>query len=101
MRSVAAFASLLALGLLAGGVLVMLASPPTNSATPASGVAGPGGLEFRSLLIGLLIGLILSNLTRVPWADLPRRAVVWVVDHETNLYRGALALLFVGILIFY
>ena len=101
MRSIAAFASLLALGLLAGGVLTMAARAPVATDGMAHGSAGVTGLDYRSMLIGLLLGLLLSNLSRVAWTDLPRRAVVWVLDNERNLLRGAMAAMFVGVLIFY
>ncbi|MCH9765743.1 MAG: hypothetical protein K0U34_07105 [Alphaproteobacteria bacterium] len=101
MRSIAAFSSLLALGLLVGGILTLAARAPATTNAVASSGHGAIGLDFRSMLIGLMIGLVLSNLTRVPWGELPRRAVAWVLHHERNLYRAALAAMFVGVLLFY
>ena len=101
MRSIAAFASLLALGLLAGGVLTMATHQSAAPDVLANGVDGTGGLDFRSLLIGLLFGLMLSNLARLPWAEFPRRFVAWLISHEHNLYYAMVASVLVAVLIFY
>lgn len=99
MRSLAAFASLLALGLLAGGAIMLAARPADMVLAHSAGSSAV--FDFRSMLIGLLLGVTFSNLSRVPWLDLPRRAATWVVDNERNLYRAALAVMFVGVLMFY
>lgn len=101
MRSIASFASLLALGLLAGGILTMATGGSSTPGVLANGVDGTGGLEFRSLLIGLLLGLGLSNLARVPWADFPRRFVAWVLSYEHNFFYAGVAVFLLIILIFY
>ncbi len=101
MRSIASFASLLALGLLVGAVLTMASNGSGESSALANGVDGTGGLEFRSLLIGLLLGLMLSNLSRVPWAEFPRRIVAWVLSYEHNFFYAGVATVLVIILIFY
>jgi hypothetical protein len=44
---------------------------------------------------------MLSWLARVSWAELPRRVIGWLWANERNFYRGALATLLLGILIFY
>lgn len=101
MRSIASFASLLALGLLAGGVLTLTSQDTGNSQALANGIDGTGGLEFRSLLIGLVLGLGLSSLARVPWADFPRRLVAWVLSYEHNFFYAGVATLLLVVLIFY
>ncbi len=101
MRSIASFASLLALGLLVGGIFTMASNGSGNAGALASGVDGTGGLEFRSLLIGLLLGLVLSNLARMPWAEYPRRIVAWVLSHEHNFFYAGVATILLIVLIFY
>lgn len=101
MRSIASFASLLALGLLVGAVLMMATSGSGESGALANGVDGTGGVDFRSLLIGLVLGLMLSNLSRVPWADFPRRVVAWVLSYEHNFFYFGIATVLIIILIFY
>lgn len=101
MRSIASFASLLALGLLAGGILTMATSGSKTSGALANGIDGTGGLEFRSLLIGLMLGLVLSNLSRVPWTEFPRRVVAWVLSYEHNFFYAGVAVFLLFVLIFY
>lgn len=102
MRTIASLASLIALGLIAGGVLTIASSGGHDGSAFALGAPESGSaFDLRSMLVGLCLGILLSNLARVPWLELPRRAVVWVLDHERNLYRAAIALLLIGILIYY
>lgn len=100
MRSLTSFASLLALGLLVGGGLTLTTGEPGASAL-SNGVDGTGGFDFRSLLIGLLLGVLLSNLSRVSWTELPRRFIAWLLNNEHNVYYVAAAAIFIAVLVFY
>lgn len=104
MRSAFGFLSLLAFGFLAAGVLTVVGT----GSGPLSGVSPEGLMEgatrevhLGSLLLGLVLGLVLSALARVSWAELPRRFIGWLLMNERNFYRLAWAGLFIGVLLFY
>lgn len=102
MRSAIGFLSLLAFGFLAAGVLTVVGSgPAAQSALEAIAGVGETGVHLGSLLIGMVLGVVLSALARVSWADLPRRLVAWLLAHERGFYRLALVGAFVGFLLFY
>lgn len=103
MRSAISFLSLVAFGFLAAGVLTVVGSSP-DSALPLTGLSlggEHGGIQLGSLLIGLVLGIVLSALARVSWAELPRRFVSWLLEHERSFYRLALAGILIGVLVFY
>jgi hypothetical protein len=99
MRFVAKALPLIAVGLFVGGAL-MLGSGTNINAVQTSAGASPG-LDYRSMFIGLLLGLALASMTQVQWLDLPRRVVVWILDNEQNMYRFGLAGVCLAVLIFY
>lgn len=102
MRSAIGFLSLLAFGFLAAGVLTVVGTAPLpNLSIDQILSADQSGVHLGSLLLGLVLGLVLSALARVSWAELPRRFVGWLLAYERSFYRLALAAIFVGILVFY
>ncbi len=102
MRSAIGFLSLLAFGFLAAGVLTVIGTAPMpNLSIDQVLSADHSGVHLGSLLLGLVLGLVLSALARVSWAELPRRFVGWLLHHERNFYRLALAGVFVGVLLLY
>jgi len=96
MRPVLSFVSLMAVGLMAASAVAIIAAG-------VGGLSAESGalLDYRSLSIGLVIGLMLSWLARVSWAELPRRVLTWLWANERNFYRAALALVLLGVLVFY
>lgn len=102
MRSAIGFLSLLAFGVLAAGVLTVIGSGSTNDFSfDAALGSGHTGVHLGSLLIGLVLGAVLSALARVSWVELPRRFVGWMLAHERGFYRLVIAAAFIGVLIFY
>lgn len=97
MRSALGFLSLLAFGL-AAGVLTVVGS---GSLVALAGAGEGARVDLVSLLIGLVLGLVLSALARVSWSELPSRFVGWLFDHERVFYRLGLVAAFLGILAFY
>jgi hypothetical protein len=97
MKPVLSFVSLMAIGLIAASAIALVGASltrfPAGDATPL--------LDYRSLSIGLIIGLMLSWLARLSWAEMPRRILNWLWANERNFYRAGLALVLVGVLIFY
>jgi hypothetical protein len=97
MKPVLSFVSLMAVGLIAASAVALVGAGFFR--VPADGSAPL--LDYRSLSIGLIIGLMLSWLARISWAEMPRRMLNWLWANERNFYRGALALVLLGILVFY
>ena len=47
----------------------------------------PATLHVPSMLAGGALGLSLNTLRRVPWSELPRRMLRWLVLNERTIYR--------------
>ena len=43
------------------------------------------GLEFNSLIIGLVLGVTLGAVGRCNWSDIPRRIVTWFLVREQEV----------------
>ncbi|MGE0024185.1 MAG: hypothetical protein AB7S70_11215 [Hyphomicrobium sp.] len=102
MRSAIGFLSLIAFGVLAAGVVTVVGQG-TGSPLAIEGVLGSeaGGVHLGSLLIGLVLGIVLSAVARVSWSELPRRCAGWLLAHERGFYRLTLAGVLVAVLVFY
>lgn len=64
---------------------------------------GPGAsaIDPRSLALGLVLGIMGRSLVRIPWLQLPRLLVSWLLDQRNFFGRVALCGLFGAVLIFY
>jgi hypothetical protein len=102
MRSAIGFLSFLAFGVLAAGVLAVVGSgPASHDMREAVMGLGETGVHLGSLLIGMVLGVVLSALARVSWTELPRRFVGWLLAHERGFYRLALLGAVLAFLVFY
>lgn len=97
MKPVLSFVSLMAIGLIAASAIALIGATLTRFR--ADGVTPL--LDYRSLSIGLVLGLMLSWLARLSWAEIPRRVLNWLWSNERNFYRFGLAAVLIGVLIFY
>ncbi len=109
MRQTLQFLGLLACGLLLAGIAAFVISGIIGSPSlPRSGAASAVGLGARSAMgidyvsfgIGLAGGLILAELARLSWSDMPRRAIAWVIANRRNAKYIAYACICIAILIF-
>lgn len=102
MRSVVGFLSLLAIGLVLA-VLFALAAAGLSSGWSGLEARAPGGfrLDYPSLLLGLVLGLVIATLARLSWAEMPRRFAMWLMVNERNFYRIGLGAVCLGVLLFY
>jgi hypothetical protein len=100
--------SLFAFGLLVAGVLIVMSAgspdrlpqgPGLVSAVPRPGSAG--ALDPVSLLVGIACGWVLSFAGRVPWLELPFRALSWLVRNERNILRLGMAVVLLAVVILY
>lgn len=100
MRTFIAFLSLVALGLIAAVIIVL-------ATTSGDGLAARGvldrsfRLDYPSLLLGLVLGVVIAAAARLSWTDMPRRMVLWMVANERNFYRVAVGAVMVGVILFY
>ncbi len=69
--------------------------PPSGSSAPAF------KLDYASLILGLVIGVLLSSLASVPWSQIPRRSANWLVSNQANFGYGLLSIAFAALLIYY
>lgn len=102
MRTVLGFFSMLAAGFLIVALLAVagtgpIAQYPNTALHPGQGLS----LDYPSVLLGLAIGLILPLFGHFSWADLPRRAITWLLKNERNFFRAGIAAVLVGVLVFY
>jgi hypothetical protein len=58
-------------------------------------------LDYASLILGLVIGVLLSSLASFPWSQIPRRTANWLVSNQANFGYGLLSLAFAALLIYY
>lgn len=58
-------------------------------------------LQWSSLGLGILIGMILTVLLQVSWRELPSRFVRWLAANERNFYRLGIAGGCIAVLLFY
>ncbi|MGL4395714.1 MAG: hypothetical protein ACRCS9_04160 [Hyphomicrobium sp.] len=100
-RSVFAFFSMLAFGVLATALLIAT-MPWLTSRSPGVAAALAGrGLHFESVLAGLAIGLLIGNMARFHWADVPRRVITWFLIRERQFFSYVLIFGCIAILMFY
>jgi hypothetical protein len=103
MRAVLTFFSSLAFAVMTAAAIVAIApwlSGKTSGAV-LGGQGGQGGLQFESLLLGVVLGLIVGTMGRYNWGDIPRRAVTWVLIRERQFFYYTLIAGCVAVLLFY
>jgi hypothetical protein len=101
MRRILGFLSLIALSILAAGALGVAGLGPLAGKTALSSSASSFTLDYRSLLAGTVLGVVLSSIGRLGWADLPRRVIAWIYANERKLIRCGYAAMLLGVLLFY
>lgn len=100
VRSVLSFFSVLALGAMTAAAFFAL-MPWFSGHVPASVRSLTDGLQFDSLMIGLVLGLTLGAIGRYNWADIPRRIVTWFLVRERQFFYYALIAICGAVLFFY
>lgn len=100
MRSAIGFFSLVAFGFLVGGMLVVGLSA-NGGPHDVARVFAAENFDLGSLILGILVGCLLSLIAGISWSELPGRFVRWVLAHEKSFYRLSLGAVFLGILFFY
>lgn len=101
LRFVFGFFSLLALGLMVAVTLNYIATGVAQKPFGATIAGHRLNLDVGSLMLGLALGLTMATLARIRWTDVPRSMVSWFIVNERWLHRVAMALILVGVLVFY
>lgn len=98
MRAMLEFVSILAVGLFAAAVIAVGAA----SVLPGglSGV-GIGKLDYASVGVGLIIGALISSISRIGWAEVPRRAAAYMVSKLGTIRLLGWGVVFAGVLLLY
>ena len=58
-------------------------------------------LHGPSLAVGLILGIVGMILAQTSWHDLPQRILRWLLVNERNFYRLGMAVVCLGVLLFY
>lgn len=85
MMRVLGYVSTLSVGVIAAVVFALGIMGGEAGSAGAGG--GPGGfhIDLGSLVLGVALGVFIGNLAVVPWSELPRRIVGWLVRHGDTL----------------
>jgi hypothetical protein len=100
MRSVLSFFSMLALGLMIAAVIMV--APSGNGAASIAGfeLSGPT-LDYRSVVAGLGIGLVIALVSQISWREAGRRTGGWMVSQVQRLWLIAWAGVFIAVLFYF
>jgi hypothetical protein len=101
MRSVLSFFSMLALGLMIAAVF-MVAPSGNGTVTNIAGFEfGEPTLDYRSVVAGLGIGLLIAVIGRVSWRSAARSCGVWAGGQARRLWLISWAAVFVAVLFYF
>ena len=100
MRSVLSFFSMLALGLMIAAVIMV--APSGNGANSIAGfeLSGPT-FDYRSVVAGLGIGLVIALVSQVSWREIGRRLGGWLAGQAQRLLLIGWAGLFIAVLFYF
>ena len=80
---------------------VLALGPWLSGHMPESVRSVAEGLQFSSLIIGLVFGLTLGTIGRYDWADVPRRIVTWFLVREQMFFYYLLIAVCAAVLFLY
>jgi hypothetical protein len=97
MRSVLNFISMLTLGLMIAAVIVV--APVGTGETSIGGfeLVGPT-LDYRSVISGLAIGLVIAIIAQISWSGMARRCGSWMLSQARRLWLFGWAAVFIAVL---
>lgn len=101
MRQTLQFIGLMAFGLLAIVATTLVTQSWSGGSLVQADVGRSAfGIDYVSFGIGLAMGLTLAEIARVSWADMPRRAIQWLIANSRNAKYLAYACVWVVVLIY-
>jgi hypothetical protein len=98
MRRVLELFSILAVGFFVAGALGVAA---LDDLPLGRGGIGGGKIDFGSLGLGLVLGVVITTIARVGWSEIPRRFVAWLVACRGTFRLLAWGLAFAAVLVLY
>ncbi len=98
MRSVLEFVSTLAVGLFAAAVIAAGSQQMLPGGITGSGRAR---LDYGSIGLGVVAGVLASTIIRVGWSDLPRRAVGYILSKRGTFRLMGWGAVFAAVLLLY
>ncbi|MBI1650164.1 hypothetical protein [Hyphomicrobium sulfonivorans] len=104
MRSVLNLISLLAVGLIMAAIIMAAPADTTRGAELMQffdrfDFAAPG-LDYRSVLAGLALGVVIALIARISWVDIARRTAGWIANQAHRLLLLGLAAILIGVIIY-
>lgn len=100
MRSVLSFFSMLALGLIIAAV-ILVAPAGTGTTSIAGFELGGPTLDYRSVVAGLGIGLVIALIAQISWSEAARRFGAWTASQARRLWLIGWAAVFVAVLFYF
>ncbi len=98
MRPMLEFISQLAIGFLVAATIAIAAS---ESLPVGAAGLGAGRLDYGSLGLGLILGVLIANVSRIGWAEVPRLVIGYIVSKRGTLRLAGWAAVFMGVLLLY
>lgn len=100
MRQALQFSGLMACGILVAAVALFVGEAIFSGGAPRLSGRSALGVDYVSFGIGLAMGLMLAELARLSWSDMPRRLIAWVVANRRNVKYCGYACVWLVVLIY-
>lgn len=100
VRPILTFLSTLAFAVFTAAALVAIL-PWLSGRTSQAVLGNDSRLHFESLVLGVVLGILVSAFARYGWGDIPRRIVTWILIRERQFFYYALIAGCLGVLLFY
>ena len=100
LRAVLTFFSTLAIAVMSAAAIVAIL-PWLSGRTAGATLGKESGLQFESLILGVLLGISVGALARFEWGDIPRRMITWALIRERQFFYYALIGGCIAVLLFY
>jgi uncharacterized membrane protein YidH (DUF202 family) len=100
VRSVLSFFSVLAFGVMASAA-VFAVMPWVSGHVPESARSITDKVQFESLALGIVMGVMLSAVARCNWADVPRQMITWFLVREQKFFYYVLIAICGAVIILY
>lgn len=98
MRPVLDLASMLAVGFFAAAVLAVAASDILPIARTGAGMAK---IDYGSLGLGIMLGVVISGVARIAWSEIPARVVGYIASKRRTWRLIGWGVVFAAILLLY